>query len=323
MTQTTFEKVIIAKSEVTADGCHYQIEEIAQNMYTVSGYLDGKIQSTSKNTRNIETANKKFHSLRGKSAQEFNNADAMIEEKTVVRHKFFRMGSGGGFRLISLWSAPSRAVLEQNPRAYNIQMSMRPKCCRFQCDHCGMPIEHHYILKDSNGDTFSVGSSCVEKVGQEELITQAKAIKLEADRKKRQEAREKRNEERRLAQEAEFQAQRDRNGGLTDYEVKIKKREEAHEAFHDLCFEVSRPIVKMLKAAGGNFCLDVAQQLREGRIPSNNAKRIVIEIMAKQKSGSRKGSKAYQAAHPEAEELFNSVEEQINNARPEFSPYHY
>ncbi|KOE95819.1 hypothetical protein ACS91_00470 [Vibrio parahaemolyticus] len=71
----------------------------------------------------------------------------MTEENKELLHKHFRMGRGK-YRLISIWSAPSKAVLESNPMGYNKMMAERPKYCNMVCDHCGFldAVAASYIL---------------------------------------------------------------------------------------------------------------------------------------------------------------------------------
>ncbi len=244
----------------------------------------------------------------------------MTELKTEVIHKHFEMGQAP-YRLTGIWSAPSRGILEANPSAYNSMMEERPSYCRMVCDHCGTGIIHHFVLRDAKGKKFSVGSSCIDKLGQEELVTQAQKLERERQRKLRQERAEKRREEREAKYQAELDAQREKNGGKTDHELKVEERAEREDALEDKYFELSEPIVKLLKKAGGDFCKSISRDLRGGRTPSGNGKTIVIEIMAKQDSGARKNSKQYKESLPKMQELFESVENEFKTLKAEHQQF--
>lgn len=244
----------------------------------------------------------------------------MTEPKKVVRHKHYRMGQGN-YRLVGFWEAPSRAVLEQNPMAYNNMMASAPAYCRCCCHHCGTGIRLHFILEDDLGDRYSVGSSCIDKLGQKELVTEAHAMKLERDRAKRKEAADRKREQQHKDREAKLQAQRDKNGGLTDHEVKQKEREDREKQNALQYREISKPIKTLLRAAGGEFCNSIINSLNEGKMPSGGGKSITIEIMTKQKSGARKNSKAYKAVYPEMETLYNEISSQFNKIRESHLTY--
>lgn len=60
-----------------------------------------------------------------------------------------------------------------------------------------------------------------------------------------------------------------------------------------------------LSEAYGYFAKDVAEGLREGRLPSGRGVTIMLEIIAK--NAGRRGSKAYEAAYAEAEAKWEEV----------------
>lgn len=241
------------------------------------------------------------------------------EDKVVV-HKVFKMGRAP-YKLVGIWSAPSKALQAANPSAYNIQMETRPKCCRFICDHCGTGIVHHFILSDADKNKFCVGSSCIDKLGQHELVTQAKQLELKRQQQIRQEKAEAKREAKRLQVESELEEQRKANGGLTDFELREKQRKEYEENMRDQFFDITRPIQKMLKTAGGDFCRSIANGMKEGKMPSGGGKTITIEIMTKQHSGARKNSKAYNESYAEMEELYRSVAEQLEKIRADYREF--
>ncbi|CAH7386494.1 conserved hypothetical protein [Vibrio chagasii] len=236
----------------------------------------------------------------------------MSKQKTTVQaHKHFKMGTAGTYRMIGIWSQPSQSLLTANPNAYNRQMDGRPKCCQFACHHCGYPIMHHYMIRDDAGNDFSVGSECIAKLNDTELTTAAKKMKLEKERLARKAKRDEEARIKREAKEAELNAQRERNGGLTDIELKNEQR---MERVTELEFErrvVAKPVSKLLKQNGSDFCKSIISGFRLGHTPRGRGEELTIEIMAKQMSGARKGSKAYYAALEEAETLYNDTMDKI------------
>lgn len=224
-------------------------------------------------------------------------------------HKHFQFGTAP-FRFVAVWSAPSKALLEANPEAYNAQMRSKPEFCHFSCDHCGTSISTHCIVIDATGTKFCVGTDCVAKTTHTEVISKVKlAIKQkakaarEAKRKAEQQARQ-------AAYDAELQAQRDANGGLTDSELAHKKAVADRKETLARIAAIVAPVANALDAAGGDFCFSIAREYREGRTPRGRAATIVAEIIAKQ--AGRKGSSAYDAALIAAEELIESIEAALN-----------
>ena len=94
-----------------------------------------------------------------------------------------------------------------------------------------------------------------------------------------------------------LQPERDRNGGLTDWEFTEKRCADNHTAWLAKT-AAPRAILEefaiQLEDGKGGFCTSVAKQLIKGDLPSPRALNIAKEIVAKQ-SG-RKNSKAFVAA---------------------------
>jgi hypothetical protein len=160
------------------------------------------------------------------------------------------------------------------------------------CDFCGNSIRYCQIIKSADGRTFQVGTDCVRKTGDENLID---TVKRESARQRAQAKWD--------AQHAEHQSQlaaeRERNGGPTDYEIAEAKREAEEQARAEAIAAANYWIVRLLDGDGGwvsnmRYCLEttIASEFSERN------KTIFAEIYAK--SHGRKGSKAYDAAHDEA-----------------------
>lgn len=230
----------------------------------------------------------------------------------VLTHKFQDGGMGKApYRLYGVWSMPSKAILEQNPAAYNIAMRSKPSCCKGSCDHCGTGITHHFMIVDANDDLYVVGSSCVGHLGdtklEDEVKVQARKIRNDIAKERRD---QKRAEER-AAREAELEAQKERNGGLTDYELGIKERQDKEAADREHRKEVAKPILDVLGKVGGYFCDDMDYAIIRGNNLSPNQQRVIIEIAAKQFG--RKNSKAYKEAYPDIEEQYRLIFKQLED----------
>jgi hypothetical protein len=106
-------------------------------------------------------------------------------QENIGKHIFEISGCGvAPFKLVGYWQLPSTALLEANPEAYNIQMKSAP-CSVGCCRHCGMPLIHHYIIKDANGNLFAVGCECVMKTGDNGLIRDVEKTKKKVEKEAR------------------------------------------------------------------------------------------------------------------------------------------
>lgn len=236
------------------------------------------------------------------------------QEQMVEQHKHYTMGTGT-YHLVGFWAAPSKGIQEANPEAYNRAMAGRPKVCRFSCDHCGTGIQNHFIIRDSAGKDFCVGSSCIEKLGDTKLVTQAQAMERKRQREIRAEKRRQEQLTRQAAYEAELDAERERNGGLTDHELARQNREQAQNNRRMDIHEAASDVTGALYQAG-NFGRSIARQIEQGDMPTGNARRICIEILAKQHG--RKNSKAYNEAYPTYEDRFDAIEAAVEGIKAKY-----
>jgi len=180
------------------------------------------------------------------------------------------------FELAGLGKAPFRFVA----------LTEKSDGCHF-CAH-GILWRCHIVSADNKH--FHVGTDCVKKTGDKGLIDTVKAEQRRIRREKAQAKRE-------AARLAGQQAQRDKNGGLTDWEFTQKQHADNHKIW--LAKTVApRAVLSVfadkLDDGKGGFATNIAQQLRNGDLVSGRALHIAKEIVAKQ-SG-RKNSKAFDAA---------------------------
>ena len=205
-------------------------------------------------------------------------------------HTFELAGLGTApFRCVGVCELPSPSLAEANPTAYMNAMRDLPRgySCG-TCAYCGQAIRINFLIQGSDGSTFAVGSECVRKTNEAGLIKAAKALKSQRDRMKRQAAKV-------AAREAELQAQRDRNGGQTDWEVREAKRVaeyEAQEAARKARAVPLLPLADLLEDRRGGFRDDIAHGLRQGILPRGRGLDIMLDILGK--LAGRAGSRAYQ-----------------------------
>lgn len=244
-------------------------------------------------------------------------------EKTndqVVVHKKYRMGVAP-YTYIGVWSTPSRSMLEKEHVAYYRAINERPKCCNFFCDHCGMNIDHHYIIKDSEGKNFVVGSSCIEKIGEVKLVEKAKKAERDRINKKNRErsqlAREKRAEKRIEDKKEKEAIERQNNNGLTNQEVKkqflntlktklFQKRvslfSEITEALKDLNSDFADSLTETLIDNKENYFTENSLY-KSKRLPSEKQCFYIVELIAK--GVGKKGSKVFKEKEAEVKEALN------------------
>jgi len=170
------------------------------------------------------------------------------------------------------------------------------------CRYCYTGIRHAFRVQAADGAISDVGSECIKKAGDKGLISLAK----EAEKERRREAAYQKSEVKRLAR---LQAQRDRNGGLTDSEVRDAKWEAerlAEEKAREPIAELLADVADTLDDGRRGFRSSVAEDLRRGKVPTNNAINIACEIVAKDLGG-RRGSKAYDAEHERVSAIFEKA----------------
>lgn len=225
------------------------------------------------------------------------------------------------FKHMGVYSIPSSSLAEHNVDAYNYALKMMPKGyhCGI-CAFCGMPLTHNHLIKSSDGNTFSVGSECVTKSGDSGLMTAAEYARKEVARKKRNQEKAKREKEREIRYQAKLQEQRERNGGLTDYEIEKKNQQDRKEKYRLMilpAIDILKPYAERMADGKGRFRDSIAETLKEGKLPYGNGFHITCDILAKQ--AGRSNSKAYKAEWSKISEDFARVENIRNEAKALFN----
>jgi hypothetical protein len=166
-----------------------------------------------------------------------------------------------------------------------------------------MPIQNNYIIQDADGKIFSVGCECVLKLNEDDNLKDVvKEEKKRVLRVKRQEKVRQINLAACVKRDVERQAEKDRNGGLTDKEV---AENAFKEIIHSRVIQLI-PIALLLNDGKGGFCQSIANDMMElGKVPSGRAFDIVIDILAKKKG--RRGSKSYDIESDRVFEILNNI----------------
>lgn len=229
-----------------------------------------------------------------------------MTESMIVTHAWEQFGFKAPFRVVGLWSAPAPSLAEHNPEAYNNALAGAPRCCHGSCAVCGMGIVHHFIIRDSAGTLFAVGGDCVAKTDNTKLVSEMTAIKNKAKREAAQAKRLANHQAELAAAEAEREEQRQRNGGLTDYEIAEKAKRDAWEAKVQAARAEHADLFAALE--GSDFGQSILHGFVEsGKLPQNKAFSICAEIFAKYHGG-RYGSKAYAEQNNRFFDLYDTGE---------------
>jgi hypothetical protein len=219
-------------------------------------------------------------------------------------HLFEDRGLGKApFQVVGVYSLPSLALAGSNPAAYNNQLAAMPTDVAVgSCAFCGAALVRNFIVVSADSKRFSVGCDCVAKSGDAGLVDQVKL----AMRKQRQ-------QDRHAAQVAKYKAdladQRVRNGGLTDEEVAVQKREAIRVQRLELQLAIVdklAPFIRALRMTDGDFCASMLKALEHCMLDlPPRCIDIIVEVAAK-KAG-RKGSKAFAAKYDELWDVMYSA----------------
>lgn len=230
-------------------------------------------------------------------------------EQIVAVHPWQDNGIGQApFRFVTLISMPSAETYGTNVEGYNNAMRDAQLQARAfginslgSCDVCGTGIHNHCVIRGADGKHFKVGCDCVAKTGDSKLITATENAERERQRAIRKAKSDAAWEARRVAREAALQSERDRNGGLTDYEVAERAAAAALVAAERIAFdkwsvENEWLLVVLRREYPGDFVTSMIEKLEHGPVSSlsERCSGIVADIYAK--SFGRRNSKKYDAA---------------------------
>ena len=234
-------------------------------------------------------------------------------------HPFERSGCGiGPFEIISHISLPSSAMQEHNALAAQVQAEEARNVAKSfgvslgSCDHCGMGIFHHNVIRDSEGKRFVVGSDCVVKTSLDSLADAAKINKNRVQRERNAEKRQIRNEKWLAAPSKENPAKTNAEIKQERIDQRNAKREQAEldrkEKIKLVCRKWNFWVVKILVSnkSGGSFVQSIVSDLKRGFEPRGRGLDICAEIFAK--TFGRANSEAFKKAHAE---FWEKIEEKV------------
>lgn len=180
------------------------------------------------------------------------------------------------------------------------------------CDYCSNGIRYCFHVESSDKKRFAVGCDCIRKIARSDnrLLSEVERAKARFEADRRLALRIEKNKAREAARQAELTAQRERNGGQTDYEVAEAKRMEAEQAkAAEFKAKNSWLLSALDREFQGGFVVSMIRELESKSILSLSGRCIDIlrEIYAKQ-SG-RKNSGRYNAAAAQFDEKAGIVSE--------------
>lgn len=233
-------------------------------------------------------------------------ADAK-QPNMVLAHKWESLGFKPPFTCVGVFSLPSQAMREANPSACNNMMSNAPKGFSFgSCSVCGTGLVHNFLIIDGTGAKFTVGSDCVAKIGNTKLIASIEKQRLAHNRGMARVKREERRKAENDARELRLDSERAANGGLTNYELQEKERDDALRAKRDTVSKENQWLTTPLRKC---WMSDTIDALIEGRchfteLGSVTIKRLSVEYG---KLAGRANSKAFSDKESEFWQLLDTM----------------
>lgn len=166
-----------------------------------------------------------------------------------ISHDWEQYGFKAPYRCVGMYSLPSSSLAEHNPSAYMLQLQAAPKGYGIgSCSVCYTALMNNYLMNDANGKKFVVGCDCVLKTHNYKLIREMKSFKRDAETNKR-------IAKKAAETKARLNAEREKNGGLTDAEVVVNTRQAERDAYYALHAE----FFDKVKATENAFALDILQ----------------------------------------------------------------
>ena len=168
------------------------------------------------------------------------------------------------------------------------------------CDYCGTGIRYCCHIRSADRKEFVVGCDCVRKLirADNQLIGEVERAEANLRREKKDAARKDRWEAQRAATEAALQAERDRNGGLTNAEMAQAARKAEQDRKAAEMRAINGWLLYVLEGINsyGDFVDAMIEKLYANKLTdlSDRCREILCDIYSK--SHGRRGSKAYEAA---------------------------
>ena len=171
------------------------------------------------------------------------------------------------------------------------------------CDACGAGLRYVFWVRDGVGTQYKVGCDCVLKTNDTKLIRVVNEAQKKINEAKAEAKRAKEEEKRVAEHAAKLQAQREKNGGLTDRELSEQKsRQRIVEAK-----EFNGWLLKKLDLTSQEYYWDGLNDLYREKITDKSDRYVDIVKSIFCKKAGRTGSKAYKQAEVEFESWLVSV----------------
>lgn len=216
-----------------------------------------------------------------------------------LEHPWQDLGLGRApFVCVGYFDLPSKALLTQNPEAYNAAMRNVPQGYGVgTCKVCGQAIMMNCMINSADGRKFVVGCDCVLHTYEARLISVVEKLKKTRMRKKRAEAKAAKIQKRIDAVAAELDRQRKANGGLTDREAQQKRIAEAIAKAQEGFVAENGWLISALHGRG-NFAESMVKKLATGALSEETFSPRMLDVMKDMFAvrRGRRGTKAYEAA---------------------------
>lgn len=174
------------------------------------------------------------------------------------------------------------------------------------CDYCSRGIKYCCHIGSHDGKRFVVGTDCVRKLNRidNRLLNEVEKAVAKMNREKKEAERAAKWESACKTREAALQAERDRNGGLTDAEVKAKTQRDAERIRAAEMEQVNGWLLNVINGMSGDFIGSMIERLQQtpAKDLPERCVSILCDIYAKA-TGGRSGSKKYNTACEEFSRL--------------------
>jgi hypothetical protein len=207
----------------------------------------------------------------------------MESKKMTVDHPWNWLAQAP-FKLVAVFTIPTPG---DNVDAYNNAKREYIETVRAlgvsggSCDVCGNCLLNNFVLEGVDGKRFVVGCDCVAKMGQGEVVTQVEMAKRKHERKLRRARSDAKHAARMAQYELTLQAERERNGGMTDYEMQEAARRDAARAKEQAAGQQNGWLIDALIAGGSTseFVRAMIDKLRTQSLDSHNFSDRMLEIL--------------------------------------------
>ena len=157
------------------------------------------------------------------------------------------------------------------------------------CDYCHTCIKHCFMIVSGDGQESKVGSDCINKAMDADLKVSAKKIRAAALSEQRHARWLERHQ-------AKLEAERNRNGGLTDYELAIVTAKAKADEERRYWTARNQWLLSVLNRQSGNFAAGMIYTLERGPISGLPDKAVCILRDIYAKASGRRNSAAYSLA---------------------------